>query len=165
MVGCWSGPSTRSGSALPDHPPPEPVAGGMHGCSFAPHHRANAVEAKDSLGLPVNAPRAPAVQAVGLELCDLLKQVRCGCSGCGSRADHVLASAILDRLLHHATTIHMCGNSDGLRQKQPTGTPPTRDVSQRGEVIRKPHGHKGGVRSTGVLEIVTLGMCGLLSWH
>ena len=37
-------------------------------------------------------------------------------------ADHVLASAILDRLLHHATTINIRGNSYRLRQKQKAGT-------------------------------------------
>ncbi|MCB0073250.1 MAG: IS21-like element helper ATPase IstB [Caldilineaceae bacterium] len=37
--------------------------------------------------------------------------------------DAVLATAILDRLLHHATTINIRGNSYRLRQKQKTGLP------------------------------------------
>lgn len=36
-------------------------------------------------------------------------------------ADQVLASAILDRLLHHSTTINIRGNSYRLRQKQKAG--------------------------------------------
>ena len=35
--------------------------------------------------------------------------------------DHVLASAILDRLLHHSTTINIRGHSYRLRQKQKAG--------------------------------------------
>lgn len=37
--------------------------------------------------------------------------------------DSVLATAILDRLLHHATTINIRGNSYRLRQKQKAGLP------------------------------------------
>lgn len=37
-------------------------------------------------------------------------------------ADQVLATAILDRLLHHATTINIRGNSYRLREKRKAGT-------------------------------------------
>jgi DNA replication protein DnaC len=36
-------------------------------------------------------------------------------------ADHVLATAILDRLLHHSTTINIRGNSYRLREKRKAG--------------------------------------------
>ena len=39
----------------------------------------------------------------------------------GIFTDQVLASAILDRLLHHSTTINIRGNSYRLRQKQKAG--------------------------------------------
>jgi DNA replication protein DnaC len=35
--------------------------------------------------------------------------------------DQVLATAILDRLLHHATTLNIKGESDRLREKKKTG--------------------------------------------
>jgi DNA replication protein DnaC len=35
--------------------------------------------------------------------------------------DHVLATAILDRLLHHATTINIKGESYRLREKKKAG--------------------------------------------
>lgn len=53
----------------------------------------------------------PCGSSSGVELCDLLKQVRCGCLGRGDRANQVLASAVLDQIFHHATTMHMRGNS------------------------------------------------------
>lgn len=36
-------------------------------------------------------------------------------------SDHVLAPAILDRLLHHSTTVNIRGHSDRLRQKRKAG--------------------------------------------
>jgi hypothetical protein len=36
--------------------------------------------------------------------------------------DHVLATAILDRLLHHATTLNIKGESYGLREKKKVGS-------------------------------------------
>ncbi|MDF1512159.1 ATP-binding protein, partial [Robertmurraya sp. DFI.2.37] len=38
--------------------------------------------------------------------------------------DEVLATAILDRLLHHATTFNVKGNSYRLREKQKAGVTP-----------------------------------------
>jgi len=35
--------------------------------------------------------------------------------------DHVLATAILDRLLHHATTVNIKGDSYRLREKRKAG--------------------------------------------
>jgi DNA replication protein DnaC len=51
--------------------------------------------------------------------------------------DQVLASAILDRLLHHSTTINIRGNSYRLRQKQKAGLFPELDSAHK-EVIDTP---------------------------
>ena len=50
-------------------------------------------------------------------------------------ADQVLASAILDRLLHHATTINIRGNSYRLRQKQKAGTTPISQLVRQEELV------------------------------
>lgn len=50
-------------------------------------------------------------------------------------ADQVLASAILDRLLHHATTINIRGNSYRLRQKQKAGTSPANQLAHKEEML------------------------------
>jgi DNA replication protein DnaC len=39
-------------------------------------------------------------------------------------ADQVLATAILDRLLHHSTTVNIRGHSYRLRDKRKTGVYP-----------------------------------------
>ena len=44
-------------------------------------------------------------------------------------ADHVLAAAILDRLLHHSTTINIRGQSYRLREKRKAGV--FRDLAER----------------------------------
>lgn len=53
-------------------------------------------------------------------------------------ADQVLASAILDRLLHHSTTINIRGNSYRLRQKQKAGLFPTLEPLPK-EVLQPSH--------------------------
>lgn len=47
--------------------------------------------------------------------------------------DHVLATAILDRLLHHATTINIKGESYRLKEKRKAGLLPTIEPQKGGE--------------------------------
>ena len=48
--------------------------------------------------------------------------------------DHVLATAILDRLLHHATTLNIKGESYRLREKKKAGLLGRRSVTAAEEV-------------------------------
>lgn len=48
--------------------------------------------------------------------------------------DHVLATAILDRLLHHATTLNIKGESYRLREKKKAGLFGRRPATEPGEV-------------------------------
>jgi DNA replication protein DnaC len=48
--------------------------------------------------------------------------------------DHVLATAILDRLLHHATTLNIKGESYRLREKKKVGFFVRRPATERAEV-------------------------------
>lgn len=48
--------------------------------------------------------------------------------------DHVLATAILDRLLHHATTLNIKGESYRLREKKKAGLFGRRPPTEPGEV-------------------------------
>ena len=49
--------------------------------------------------------------------------------------DPVLATAILDRLLHHATTLNIKGESYRLREKKKAGLFGRRSVAEPGEGI------------------------------
>ena len=51
--------------------------------------------------------------------------------------DHVLATAILDRLLHFSTTINIRGHSFRLRQKRKAGV--FHDLTQQEEEARAEH--------------------------
>lgn len=52
--------------------------------------------------------------------------------------DHVLATAILDRLLHHATTINIKGESYRLKEKRKAGLLPTVEPEKGGEEVTEP---------------------------
>ncbi|NIO74926.1 MAG: ATP-binding protein [Armatimonadetes bacterium] len=52
--------------------------------------------------------------------------------------DQVLATAILDRLLHHATTINIKGESYRLKEKRKSGVLTTAKQKERGEEKKEP---------------------------
>jgi DNA replication protein DnaC len=52
--------------------------------------------------------------------------------------DHVLATAILDRLLHHATTINIKGESYRLKEKRKAGLLPAVEPEKGGEDVPEP---------------------------
>lgn len=52
--------------------------------------------------------------------------------------DHALAAAILDRLLHHATTINIKGESYRLKEKRKAGLLTAIDTEKAGEQVTEP---------------------------
>jgi DNA replication protein DnaC len=52
--------------------------------------------------------------------------------------DHALAAAILDRLLHHATTINIKGESYRLKEKRKAGLLAASDTEKGGEQVTEP---------------------------
>jgi DNA replication protein DnaC len=52
--------------------------------------------------------------------------------------DHALATAILDRLLHHATTINIKGESYRLKEKRKAGVLAAADTEKGGEQVTEP---------------------------
>ena len=54
------------------------------------------------------------------------------------RGDPVLASAVLDRILHHSTTVNIRGESYRLRTKRRAGTP-TPVLPMESKMNEKPH--------------------------
>jgi DNA replication protein DnaC len=52
--------------------------------------------------------------------------------------DHALAAAILDRLLHHATTINIKGESYRLKEKRKAGLLAAMEPDKGGEQVTEP---------------------------
>jgi len=52
--------------------------------------------------------------------------------------DHALATAILDRLLHHATTINIKGESYRLKEKKKAGLLAAVETEKGGEQVTEP---------------------------
>ena len=70
----------------------------------------------------------------------------------GIFGDPVLASAILDRLLHHSTTINIRGKSYRLREREKAGLFPSQSVglfSSSGASSGASSGEEGSARRSG----------------